>query len=136
MRLKVLLPAAALMLSGFAMPGLARAAGVPLVDAVKSRDRAAALALLQQKVNVNAPEADGTTALHWAVQQDDLDLAQRLIRAGANAKTKNDYGSTPMSEAAIIGNAAMIEALLKAGADPNSPNADGQTALMVIARSG
>jgi ankyrin repeat protein len=113
--------------------GTAGAAG--LVDAVKSGDRAAALALLQQKVNVNAPEADGTTALHWAVQRDDLDLVDRLIKAGANANAKNDYGSTPMSEAATNGKVAMLDRLLKAGADVESPNADGMTALMVIARS-
>src|SRR6185369_1235278 len=106
-----------------------------LVDAVKSGDRAAALALLQQKVNVNTPEADGTTALHWAVQRDDFDLADRLIKAGANVNTKNDYGSNPMSEAALNGNVAMLDRLLKAGADVESANADGMTALMIIART-
>jgi uncharacterized protein len=106
-----------------------------LVDAVKSGDRAAALALLQQKVNVNTPEADGTTALHWAVQHDDFDLADRLIKAGANVNTKNDYGSNPMSEAALNGNVAMLDRLLKAGADVESANADGMTALMIIART-
>ena len=114
---------------------LAAAGAAGLVDAVKSGDRAAALALLQQKVNVNAPESDGTTALHWAVQRDDLDLVERLIKAGANVNAKNDYGSSPMSEAALNGNIAILDKLLKAGADVESPNADGQTALMVIARS-
>jgi ankyrin repeat protein len=111
------------------------AAAAPLVDAVKSGDRAAVLALLQQRVDVNAPEADGTTALHWAVHQNDLDLAERLIRAGAKVNAKNDYGATPMSEAAVAANADMIEKLLKAGADVESPNADGQTPLMVVART-
>jgi uncharacterized protein len=110
-------------------------AAAGLVDAVKSGDRATALALLQQKVNVNAAEPDGTTALHWAVQKDDLDLVERLLKAGANANAKNDYGSTPMSEAAINGNAAIMDRLLKAGANVESPNADGQTALMVVARA-
>ena len=81
------------------------AAAAPLVDAVKSGDKAAALALIQQRVDVNAPEADGTTALHWAVHQNDLDLVVRLIRAGAKVNAKNDYGATPMSEAAVTGNA-------------------------------
>ena len=107
----------------------------PLVDAVKSGDKAAALALIERRADVNVPEADGTTALHWAVHQNDLDLAERLLRAGAKVNVKNDYGSTPMSEAAVTGNAAMIEKLLKAGADVESPNADGQTALMVVART-
>src|SRR5215471_2369782 len=110
-------------------------AAAGLVDAVKSGDRAAALALLQQKVNVNAPESDGTTALHWAVQKDDADLVDRLIKAGANVNARNDYGSTPMSEAAVNGNVAIIDKLLKAGANVESPNADGQTALMIIART-
>ena len=47
----------------------------PLVDAVKSGDKAAAIALIDKRADVNAPEADGTTALHWAVHQNDLDLA-------------------------------------------------------------
>jgi len=110
-------------------------AAAGLVDAVKSGDRSAALALLQQKVNVNTPEADGTTALHWAVQKDDADLVDRLIKAGANVNPKNDYGSTPMSEAAINGDVAVLDKLLKAGADVESPNSDGQTALMIIART-
>ena len=105
------------------------------MDAIKSGDKAAALAMIQQRVDVNAPESDGTTALHWAVHQNDLDLAERLIRAGAKVNAKNDYGATPMSEAAIAGNAEMIEKLLKAGADVESQNADGQTALMVVART-
>ena len=112
------------------------AAAAPLVDAVKSGNRSAALALLDQRVDVNSPEPDGTTALHWAVHQNDLDLADRLIRAGANINAKNDYGATPMSESALVGNGALIERLLKAGADVESPNADGQTALMIVARAG
>jgi ankyrin repeat protein len=117
----------------FLVMNVAGAAG--LVDAVKSGDRAAALALLQQKVNVNTPESDGTTALHWAVQRDDADLVDRLIKAGANVNAKNDYGSTPMSEAAINGNVGILDRLLKSGADVESPNADGQTTLMVVART-
>ena len=75
----------------------------PLVDAVKAGDKAAALALIEKRADVNAPEPDGTTALHWAVHHNDLDLVQRLIRAGANVNAKNDYGATPMSEAAVAG---------------------------------
>jgi uncharacterized protein len=106
-----------------------------LVKAVQSGDRAAAVKLLSQGVDVNASEPDGTTALHWAAHRDDVDLVDRLIRAGAKVNARNDYGSTPMSEAAIAGDVAVIERLLKAGADVESPNADGQTALMIVART-
>ena len=110
-------------------------AAAPLADAVKSGDRAGALALIAQRVDVNAPEADGTTALHWAVHHHDLDLVDRLIRAGAKVNARNDYGATPMSEAAILADVAVIDRLLSAGADVESPNPDGQTALMVVART-
>jgi uncharacterized protein len=115
---------------------LALLATAPLVDAVKSGDRTAAMTLIAQRADVNAPEVDGTTALHWAVHHGDLELTQRLIRAGAKVTVKNAFGSTPMAEAAILGRADLLEALLKAGADVESPNADGQTALMVVARTG
>src|SRR5262245_3649127 len=110
-------------------------ASASLVEAVKSGDRIAAVALIGQRADVNTPEADGTTALHWAVHQGDLDLTQRLIRAGAKVNVQNNYGSTPMSEAAVLGRLDLLEALLKAGADVESPNADGQTALMIVART-
>jgi len=115
---------------------LALLAAAPLVDAVKSGDRATAMTLISQRADVNAPEVDGTTPLHWAVHHGDLELTQRLIRAGAKVNVKNEFGSTPMAEAAILGRADLLETLLKAGADVESANADGQTALMVVARSG
>lgn len=110
-------------------------ASTPLVDAVKSGDRAAALALIARRAGVTTPEPDGTTALHWAVQRNDLELVDRLLRAGADANAKNAFGATPMSEAAVVGDAALLERLLQAGADVESPNADGQTALMIVART-
>ena len=126
---------ALLVLGGFATTHLVAAGSPPLIDAIKSGKRDAALALVAKRVDVNAPEPDGTTALHWAVQQNDLELVTRLIRAGAKVNVKNDFGSTPMAEAAVAANAALLGALLEAGADVESPNADGQTALMVVART-
>jgi ankyrin repeat protein len=106
-----------------------------LVDAVRSGDNHAAAALLQQRVDVNAAASDGTTALHWAVYRNDVELLDRLLKAGAKPNVRNEYGSSPMSEAAVTGNVAILEKLLKAGADVESPNADGQTALMIVART-
>ena len=79
--------------------------------------------------------ADGTTALHYAVYNDNVPLIERLIAKGADVKAANQFGSTPMIEAATFGNAAVIAKLLDAGADVESPGADGQTALMIVARS-
>lgn len=109
----------------------------PLVQAARTRDGAALGVLLaaQPRVDVNQRAADGTTALHWAVYNDDLALVERLLKAGANVDARNDYDATPLSEAAITGNVKVLRALLAAGANVESPNADGQTALMVVART-
>lgn len=108
-----------------------------VADAVMRRDRGAVNALLQKKADVNAPQIDGTTALHWAVRSDDLETADLLIRAGARVSAANRAGATPMLLAALNGNAAMIDKLIKAGADPNAPlTPSGDTALMMASRTG
>ena len=112
------------------------AEGASLVAAAKSADHAAALAALNQKADPNVADTDGSTALLWAVHNDDVELVKKLLAAGADAKKANAYGATPMSEASIVADVAVLEALLGAGADVESKNADGQTALMVVARSG
>ena len=107
-----------------------------LIDAVKSGNATAATALLQKKVDVNATEADGTTALHWAVRNDDATLVDRLIRAGANAKAQNRYGVTPIALACENGSATIVQRLLKAGVNANTTGPLGETALHVCARTG
>jgi uncharacterized protein len=115
----------------------AAAASSPMADAAMKQNREAIRSLLRQKADVNAPQVDGTTALHWAVRLDDLDTADLLIRAGARVSAANREGVTPLQLAALNGNAAMIEKLVKAGADPNAPlSASGDTALMLAARTG
>jgi uncharacterized protein len=116
--------------------GTARAADPVLVAAIKAGDITRARTLLRQKADVNQAEADGTTALHWAVQRDHLEAVELLLNAGAAASAANRHGVTPLHLAAINGNAATIERLLKAGADPNGALPEGETALMTAARSG
>ncbi len=86
--------------------------------------------------DVNVPDADGTTPLAWAVYNEDLSSAQRLLRAGANPNSANRYGVTPLSLAATNRDATMAKALLDAGADANAKLPDGNTILMTAARTG
>jgi len=108
----------------------------PLIDAAKNADKVAVRALIQKKVDVNAAEADGTTALHWASYRDDVESADLLIRAGAQVNAANDLGATPLWTASQNGSAAMVRRLLEAGADPNLALLLGETPVMVASRSG
>jgi ankyrin repeat protein len=109
---------------------------VPLIEAAKTVDKAALRALLKQGVDVNAVEADGATALHWASYRDDLESADLLIRAGAKVNVANDLGATPLWTASLNGSTTMVRRLLEAGADPNLALLRGETPLMVAARTG
>ena len=108
----------------------------PLVDAAKSGNRDALRALLQKAANVDAAEADGTTALHWASYRDDVESADLLIRAGARVNAANDLGATPLWTASLNGSEAMVRRLLSAGANPNAALVAGETPVMVASRSG
>ena len=111
----------------------AGAASSQVADAVTQGRKDLLRSLLQQKADVNAPQVDGTTALHWAVLADDLEAADLLLRAGARISAVNREGATPLQLAALNGSAGMLERLVKAGADPNAPlSAYGDTALMMI----
>ena len=115
---------------------VAAAASTALIEAVKSGDREAALALIAKDVDVATAEPDGTTALHWAARQDDLDLATRLLDAGADPTVANRYGVTPLYLAAQSGSARILRTLVEAGASAQEIGREGETVLMTAARTG
>ena len=114
-----------------ALPGLLvpiAAVGIPLALGLAFADDA--------KSDVNRQNADGSTALQWAVFEVDVDEVKRLIDEGADVSLANNYGASPMSLAAEIGHAEILELLLDAGADVNSATPEGLTALHGVARTG
>ncbi|HHX82188.1 MAG TPA: hypothetical protein GX696_04300 [Pseudomonadaceae bacterium] len=118
-----------------ACPGLALSAS-DLADAAMQEDSATLAQLLQNGVDPNGGQADGSTALHWAVYHADTELAQKLLAAGADPTAVTRNGSTPLWLASNQGDAEMITLLLEAGADANESLALGRKPLMLAARSG
>jgi ankyrin repeat protein len=107
-----------------------------VIDAAKSGDRAALRALIAKKADVNQPEGDGATALHWAAYRDDLESVKLLLTAGAKVNAANDLGATPLWNACTNGGASVAKRLLEAGANPNLVLVAGETPLMAAARAG
>jgi ankyrin repeat protein len=106
------------------------------VDAVKRGDEALVRTLLAGPAGVNDAEADGTTALHYAVLADNLPVVRLLLQHGADASAANRYGMTPLQGAATNGSGQAAELLLEAGADANAVLAEGESVLMTAARTG
>jgi ankyrin repeat protein len=128
-----------LMLSGFGRTVIAStgaAIDLQLLQAVKSGDVESVRGLLKRRVDVNAPQGDGATALHWAAHRDDLPIADLLIRAGARPNAADDVGTTPLHLACTNRSAPMVERLLTAGANANAALLNGETVLMTCARTG
>ena len=100
-------------------------------------DTARVSTLLAEGVAVNAPQGDGTTALHWAAYRDDVDMARALIAAGADIDARTRLvGYTPLFMASENGNREMIGLLLDAGSDASATTTTGTTPLMIAAASG
>lgn len=114
-----------------------QAADTRLVEAAMRGDRTQVAALIKARADVNAAQGDGMTALHWAAEKNDVEMARALVAAGAapNAKTRL-AGYTPLYMASRNGNATMIALLLAAGADAQVATTTGTSPLMLAAASG
>ena len=124
-------------LAGVLLAAASDAATSDVADAAMKGQPAVVRALLAKNADVNAPQTDGTTALHWAVYHEDVALVDDLIRAGAKATIANREGATPFYLAAIGGNRQIMDKLLKQGVDVNGTVLrHGETPLMFAARTG
>jgi ankyrin repeat protein len=101
-------------------------------------DREEVRTLLKQGADVSAAQGDGMTALHWAAQRGDLELASMLMYAGANISAVTRIGQyTPLHLAAGSATGAVVDTLIKGGANVNAKTTNtGATPLHLAASSG
>ena len=116
--------------------GAGVAAAGDLSSTLRNGNSAAARALLAERADANDADADGTTALHWAVHHGDTELVEMLLDAGAKVDARNRYGVPPLHLAAENGDSVLTALLLDRGADANTALPEGETALMTAARTG
>ncbi len=107
-----------------------------LIEAVQRRDHSAFFSLIHAKVDVNAMQPDGATALAWAVHLGQQRMAEALLDAGARVNTSDEYGETPLTLATANGDTLLMQRLLKAGAKAGVARWNGETALMIAAGAG
>ena len=114
----------------------AERAELSVANAARNADWASVQTSLDGGVDVTIAQGDGSTALHWAVHWEQVDIAARLIAAGADVNAATDLGVTPLWSAAENSSLVIVRQLLAAGADPNAALLSGETVLMTAARSG
>ena len=86
-----------------------------LLRAAQTNDATVALAAIEDGVDVNGKSSDGTTALHWAVYNDNLALVERLIAAGELIAYRYDGFWEPMD---TIKDKQRLDALANTGHAP------------------
>merc|ERR1740117_2534271 len=80
-------------------------------------------------VKINHQDGNGTTALHIAAANDDVDAVCRLIEWGADTNLHDYRKRTPLMTAARKGNAKAAMLLLELGADLNAKDEKEYTAV-------
>lgn len=109
----------------------------PVADAAQDGDTELVRALVRDGADVNAAQADGMTALHWAAVNDDATTMQVLLYAGANREPSTRLGSyTPLHLASRSGHADVVRLLVEAGSDVNALTATGVAPLHFAAEAG
>ena len=129
----------AVLIVGLLALGLGSAASAvsSVLEAARVGDAEALRTAVRAGGEVNAAQADGFTALHWAAKNGNREIADVLIAAGADlSATTRLGGHTPLHVAAASGHAGLAEALLAGGAAPDPVTSTGAQPIHLAAASG
>ncbi len=97
----------------------------------------AVIALLESGTDVNAPQGDGMTALHWSAKLANARMAELLLEAGADPSATTRLGDyTPLHMAARVGEPTIVASLLLHGADVHAATSSGAATALHFAAAG
>jgi ankyrin repeat protein len=106
---------------------------VEIVEASKRGDDEEVARLLADGADPDArDEIQAWTPMMRALEAGHLELAKRLIEAGADVNAKAETGTTVLMVAAGKGHEEFVRLLLQAGADPGARDMHGKTALDIV----
>jgi ankyrin repeat protein len=129
---------ATMLIAALWIPSLLAAVDAPVAEAAMRGDAKTVRHLLERGTDVNAAQGDGMTALHWAADRGDVEMARMLVYAGAGLEAATRMAEyTPLHLASRAGHGAAVRALLEAGSDPATATGSGEaTALHLAAAAG
>lgn len=98
--------------------------------AIEEGDKQLIQDLLQKgSLNLDAVDEDGQPPLHVAVQEQQIEIAEMLLEAGASIEQTGYHGWRCIHIAASLGNLEVVEWCLQRGADVNTQTSTGQQAI-------
>lgn len=90
--------------------------------------------LLNYGADINIQDKDGKGALYYAIEQEDIDIINILIKnnTNTNINIQTNYGWTPLYAALENGYADIAKVLLEHGADPYIETKMGNSSLSML----
>ena len=99
-----------------------------LIDAARDGDLHSVRRLIYQRVDVNATDSYGRTALMMAAAAGEAGVAAVLLDAGAKLNVQSADGETPLMNAAMKGDAETVALLIEHKANVTAKDKEGATA--------
>lgn len=113
------------------------AATSPIAEAASRGDSITVADLIRRHSDINAPQGDGMTALHWSALNGDIKTLNVLLAAKASIEPVTRLGGyTPLHLASSRGNAAVVARLIEAGAKVTAMTSTGVQPIHLAAQAG